>query len=85
MPAFAASAGLSLTALDRYVQAPDDNYRYEVIDVVSGDYQDESYTTYIVEMVSQQWLTTAEVNLPLWVHEMTITVPQTVKSDIGFL
>ena len=85
VPAFAASAGLSLTALDRYVQAPDDNYRYEVIDVVSGDYQDESYTTYIVEMVSQQWLTTAEVNLPLWVHEMTITVPQTVKSDIGFL
>ncbi|MEJ6679333.1 MAG: hypothetical protein QNL34_04305, partial [OM182 bacterium] len=32
LPAFAASAGFEFTALDRYVQAPDDNYRYEVVE-----------------------------------------------------
>ncbi len=83
-PALGASAGFTLTALDRYVQAPDDNYRYEVIEVVSGEYQGKAYQTYIVEMVSQQWLTSAEVNLPLWVHELVITVPEDVTSDIGF-
>ena len=85
LPALSAGAGFTLTALDRYVQAPDDNYRYEVIEVVSGEYQGKAYQTYIVEMVSQQWLTSAEVNLPLWVHEIVITVPEDVTSDIGFL
>ena len=31
LPAFAASAGFEFTALDRYVQAPDDYYRYVVV------------------------------------------------------
>ena len=43
LPALGASAGFTLTALDRYVQAPDDNYRYEVVEVVSGEYQGEAY------------------------------------------
>ena len=85
LPASAASAGFESTALDRYVQTPDDNYRYEVVEVVSGEVRGEAYKTYIVEMVSQQWLTEAEVNLPLWVHELVITVPAGVTSDIGFL
>ena len=85
LPAFAASAGFEFTALDRYVQAPDDNYRYEVVEIVSGEVRGEAYKTYIVEMVSQQWLTEAEVNLPLWVHELVVTVPANVTSDIGFL
>ncbi len=75
------AAGLELTALDHYVRAPDANYRYEVLEEVSG----EGYKTYIVEMVSQQWLTEAEVNLPVWEHFMTVTVPTEVASDIGFL
>lgn len=73
--------GLRLTALDRYVSAPDSNYKYSVLNRV----EEESYSTFIVEMTSQQWLTEAEVNLPLWEHYMTITVPNEVKSDIGFL
>jgi PhoPQ-activated pathogenicity-related protein len=81
LPVFAQSSGLELTALDRYVHAPDPNYRYQVVSTVSGD----GYTTFIVEMTSQQWLTEAEVNLPLWEHVMTITRPDTVVSDIGFM
>ncbi len=36
-------------------------------------------------MTSQQWLTEAEVNLPIWEHFMVVTVPEEVVSDIGFL
>ncbi len=75
------SAGLELTALDEYVRAPDPNYSYRVVNTVTG----EGYTTYIVHMISQQWLTEAEVNLPIWEHYMTITRPETILSDIGFL
>ena len=78
---FAGTAGLSQTALDRYVAAPDDHYKYEVVDTVKG----EGYTTYVIFMTSQKWLTEKEVNLPIWEHWMTVTKPDTVVSDIGFL
>lgn len=72
---------LQLTALDHYVRQADPNYRYSIVNVV----EETDYTTYIVEMTSQQWLTEQEVNLPLWEHIMTITVPGVIESDIGFL
>jgi PhoPQ-activated pathogenicity-related protein len=75
------AAGLSLTALDRYVRAPDSNYDWSVFSTSEG----AGYTSYILEMTSQQWLTEAEVNLPVWEHFMTVTVPDSVSSDIGFL
>jgi PhoPQ-activated pathogenicity-related protein len=74
-------AGLEITALDKYVAAPDSHYRYEVINTVRGD----GYTTFIVDMTSQKWLTEEDVNLPIWEHYMTITRPDVVRSDIGFL
>lgn len=73
--------GLELTPLDHYVRAPDSNYRYKILEEVEG----EGYRTYILHMVSQQWLTEAEVNLPIWEHYMTVTVPDQVLSDISFL
>ncbi len=79
------AAGLELTALDRYVRAPDSNYSYEVVDVVEGEFAGVAYRTFMVNMVSQQWLSEEEVNLPIWEHQMAITVPEEVLSDIGFL
>lgn len=76
-----AGHGLGLTALDRYVAAPDPAYRYSLLSTVEG----EGYRSYILEMVSQRWLTEAEVNLPLWEHYMVVTVPDAVESNIGFL
>lgn len=78
---FAETAGLELTALDRYVATPDSNYKYEITETIDGD----GYTTFIVDMTSQKWLTKKEVNLPIWEHVMTITKPDTVTSDTGFL
>ena len=76
-----AANGLRLTALDHYVNTPDSNYRYEVINTIESD----GYTTFILEMISQQWLTEAEVNLPIWEHFMVVVVPEEIQSDIGFL
>ncbi len=76
-----AAAGLQLTALDKYVSTPDSHYEYSVINQVAGD----GYSTFVVEMTSQKWLTEAEVNLPIWEHFMVVTVPDQVDSDIGFL
>ncbi len=81
IPLHGADAGLELTALDRYIRAPDSAYRFDVVDTVAG----EGYRTFIVEMTSQRWLTEAEVNEPVWEHVMTITVPDEVRSNVGFL
>ena len=46
-PLFAASQ----TALDRYVAAPDPNYKYELARTAAG----RGYTQYVYDMVSQKW------------------------------
>lgn len=77
---FAALAA-SQTALDRYVAAPDPNYKYELVSTIPG----EGYTAYVLSMTSQQWKTTAEVDQPVWKHWVTIVKPDRVASSIGFL
>jgi len=70
-----------LTALDKYVAAPDPNYAYTIVKTVPGD----GYTGYVVEMISQQYLTEAEVDKPIWKHYLTIVKPDTVKHSTGLL
>jgi PhoPQ-activated pathogenicity-related protein len=69
------------TALDRYVAAPDPNYKYELVSTIPG----EGCTTYVLDMTSQQWKTTAEVDRPLWKHWVTIVKPDKVATTTGFL
>src|SRR6266487_2106354 len=71
----------SQTALDRYVAAPDPNYKWHLVNTVPG----EGYTTYIVDMTSQAWLTTNEVNRTLWQHWLTIVKPDKLTSTTGLL
>jgi len=61
------------TALDDYVAAPDTNYSYRLVNTIRGNDQ----TTYILDMTSQAWLTTNEVDRPLWKHWMNIVRPDT--------
>src|SRR5262249_37596770 len=42
-------------------------------------------TTFIVDMTSQAWLTTNEVDRPLWKHWLIITKPETVNSSKSLL
>lgn len=75
------SAAQHQTALDRYVAAPDPNYKWELVNTIPG----EGYTTYVIDLTSQQYLTSAEVDHPVWKHWLTIVKPDHVKSNIGFL
>lgn len=65
------------TALDEYVAAPDTNYSFRVVATVPGNEQ----TTFILEMISQAWLTTNEVDRPIWKHWMVIVKPNDVASQ----
>src|SRR5256885_262917 len=69
------------TALDNYVASPDTNYNFHLVKSVPGNDQ----TTFILEMTSQAWLTTNEVDRPLWKHWMTIVKPDTVTSSKSLL
>src|SRR5438309_2091451 len=69
------------TALDDYVARPDTNYNYYLVTNFPGQGQ----TTYVLEMTSQAWLTTNEVDRPLWKHWVLVVKPNTVASSKGFL
>src|SRR5688572_26869728 len=69
------------TALDEYVAKPDSNYSFKLVKSVPG----EGGTAYVLEMVSQQWLTEKEVDKPIWKHWVTIIKPDSVTSDTALL
>lgn len=69
------------TALDQYVAAPDTNYSFHVVNRVSGQGQ----TTFVLEMTSQAWLTTNEVDRPLWKHWVNIVKPDNIASTKSLL
>src|SRR6185503_4115259 len=82
---FAASPGRTQrgerTALDRYVAKPDTNYSFRLHSSVKGD----GYTTHYIDMTSQSWLTTNEVNRHLWQHWLTIVLPDKVTTPTALL
>ena len=69
------------TALDRYVAATDTNYTYSLVRSAPG----KGWTTYVLEMTSQAWLTTNEVDRPLWRHWLVIVKPDTVATSKSLL
>ena len=70
-----------LSPLEAYVQTEDDVFEYQLVDEVKG----EGFTFYVLRMVSQKWLTTAEVEDPVWWHWLTIIIPEGAKSNKGML
>jgi PhoPQ-activated pathogenicity-related protein len=69
------------TALDKYVEAPDPTYKYELVSKAPG----KGYTTYILKMTSQTWRSTSEVDRNVWWHWMILVKPDEVKSDKSLL
>jgi len=69
------------TALDDYIAKPDPNYGFRLIERVPGKDQ----TTFILEMTSQAWLTTNEVDRPVWKHWMVIVKPDQIASSKSLL
>ena len=69
------------TALDAYVYAPDSHYHYELIQQT----EHAGYTFYLLQMTSQKWRSSSEVNRTLWQHWITIYKPSKVTSTTGML
>jgi PhoPQ-activated pathogenicity-related protein len=80
-PAAEAPKPIERTALDDYVAAPDTNYSYRLVNTIRG----KSHSVYVLEMTSQAWLTTKEVDRPLWKHWVTITKPDVVEHTNALL
>lgn len=74
-------AGGTQTALDRYVAAPDPNYKFELVNTITG----QGFTAYVLDMTSQSWRSAAEVDRPIWHHWVTIIKPDVVNYSTGFL
>jgi PhoPQ-activated pathogenicity-related protein len=79
--AFAAFAAGKQTALDRFIQAPDSSFRYELVKTIPG----EGYTTYVLDLTSQAWRGPSDTNRPLWKHWLTVIKPDKVEGTTGFL
>jgi PhoPQ-activated pathogenicity-related protein len=69
------------TALDRYVQTPDPSYRYDLVNSASA----LGVTAYVLDMVSQNWLTAAEVNRTEWRHWLVIYRPDKISTSTALL
>lgn len=69
------------TALDRYIAAPDSSYQYSLARTINVP----GATAYQLNMVSQTWLTTAEVDRPQWRHWVTILRPAILRADTALL
>ncbi|MCA9077654.1 MAG: PhoPQ-activated pathogenicity-related family protein [Planctomycetaceae bacterium] len=69
------------TGFDRYVNAPDDSYQWNVVSSTSHD----THQFVVIDMVSQTWRTTQDVNRTKWQHWIRLTVPHELKSETGFV
>jgi len=76
----AALAG-DYTALDRYVAVPDASFRWSLARTLSYP----GLKAYQLNMVSQTWLTAAEVNRPEWQHWVTIYRPDQLTTSTALL
>ncbi len=69
------------TPLDTYVYTPDEHYAWRV----ENKTESNGTTTYVIELTSQQWLSEAEVDKPIWKHWLLVVVPEEVATDTAML
>ncbi|MEM7364530.1 MAG: PhoPQ-activated protein PqaA family protein [Pseudomonadota bacterium] len=69
------------TDLDRYVQQPDESYRWKVVNTS----ETVGIRSVVVDMVSQTWLTHDQVDQPEWQHWLVLAIPKQVSSSVGLL
>src|SRR6516225_8594658 len=69
------------TPLDTYVAKPDPAFSWKLVKTVPGD----GYTTFVVDLQSQTWLTSKVVDRTVWQHWLVIVKPDVVKHDTALL
>lgn len=70
-----------LTALDRYVHRPDPAYAWKVAGSVRG----EGGQAFFLDLTSQSWLTTNEVNRTVWRHWLVVARPDNLAHSTALL
>jgi PhoPQ-activated pathogenicity-related protein len=76
-----ARPGATATALDRYVAQPDPAYAWKLI----TSRRDDRATGYALEMTSQSYLTTNEVNRTEWKHWLLVIKPDNLAHRTALL
>ena len=69
------------TALDRYVATPDPSFRYQPTRTIPAG----AATVYQLDLTSQAWLTTTQVDRPEWHHWLTIIKPDRIVTSTAIL
>lgn len=71
----------SLTALDRYVAQPDPAYAWKSVDSLRTN----GVSVEFIDMISQSWLTTNEVDRTLWRHWLVVIRPGDLRHSTALL
>jgi len=69
------------TTLDAYVAAPDDAYGWDLVATHAVD----GARAFVLDLRSQSWRSSEEVDRTVWRHWLTIVRPNVVKHRTGFL
>ena len=69
------------SVLDDYINTIDPFTDYSVVSSETGF----GYTSYVLDLTSQKWLTDAEVDKPVWQHWIILLVPWEVDYETAFL
>lgn len=69
------------TALDEYINKPDDSYEWKVVSETATD----GMKLVVVDMISQSWRTPDEVDRTKWQHWVKLAIPDQLRTDTGFL
>jgi PhoPQ-activated pathogenicity-related protein len=77
----AADSAAPLPALDDYITKPDASYQWHLVQTVKTP----GCTVYLVDMTSQTWRTTKEVNRPEWKHWLIVAKPDRLAYHTAFL
>ncbi|WP_164101981.1 PhoPQ-activated pathogenicity-related family protein [Candidatus Laterigemmans baculatus] len=80
-PVVSTEANTAPTALDRYVAAEDPAYEWKL----RSSRKEIGSTVYVLEMVSQKWRASDDVNRTEWRHWLTIAKPNGVTADTAML
>ena len=69
------------SVLDDYINNVDPHTEYSVVSSEPGF----GYTSYVLDLTSQKWLTDAEVDHPVWQHWIVLIVPWEIDYETAFL
>ncbi|MBX2817811.1 MAG: PhoPQ-activated pathogenicity-related family protein [Saprospiraceae bacterium] len=70
-----------MSLMKEYVYSDDGMYAYSIEDELKG----QGFTTIVVKLTSQKWLTTAEVKDPIWWHWLTLVVPDNYAAETAMI